>query len=200
MPFGASRSGLRGGSSLIEAPAPRGRENALRLTCVIISLLVLSCCLPGSVLSPTSEDANTDVADRASSLALVLDAVEFSASPASVYVGEEVTFFANATSTIGADLTFLIYFEYYTAGYENNTYSPYYVTTTSSPGNIVVPHIYDHVGNLSGGLGTYFRVRLYVGDGENTVYKGISVYVIDNVAPTIPLKLPEAIELTYRME
>lgn len=162
---------------------------------MILILLMFSCA--------SSLDTSTRAADPqmpARGLSVSIDDIEFVASPSLVYVGEEVTFFANASSSVGAELTFLIYFEYYTSAYQNNTYSPSYVTTSESPGNIVVTHTYDEIGNLSAALGTYFRVRLYVGDGENTVYKGISVYVIDNSAPTIPLRLPEAIERTYGLE
>ena len=112
--------------------------------------------------------------------------ITFSASPSNAYVNEEVTFFANASSdVIGATLTFLIYFDAFTfPGLSNNTASATSVNTTGNPGSVIVKYTYDAPGNYSDLNGPFFFVRLFVGDGTNTVeYPFIKVYMNYNSPP-----------------
>jgi hypothetical protein len=113
--------------------------------------------------------------------------VSFSASPSTAYVNEEVTFFANASSDVpAAALTFRIYFDGFT-GYpalNNNTASATSVNTTGNPGSVIVKYTYDGPGNYSDTNGPFFFVRLFVGDGTNTLeYPYIKVYVNYNMPP-----------------
>ncbi|MEW5747628.1 MAG: hypothetical protein AB1793_02405 [Candidatus Thermoplasmatota archaeon] len=122
--------------------------------------------------------------------------VDFSASPSRAYVGDTITFFANASSDVSPELTFTVYFDSLLASYANNTQSPVYSTTAGNPGFMTTTYAYDHLGNLSSASGTYFRAKLYVGDGTNTVSTSISVYIVDNAAPTFTLKLPGNVDVS----
>lgn len=174
----------------LRAPAGPRLLAALRLNMILIFVCALL--LASSLFAlpyGTSEDSNEP--PRASILAASI--INFVASPSRVYVGQEVTFYANATSSNpNATLTFVIFYDSQLAGGANNTASPTTTDVTGVPGNITRTFTYDHVGNLTGPLGTYFLATLYVSDGSTTVSKRIAVYVVENSAPTFSLRLPSA--------
>jgi hypothetical protein len=164
------------------------------LTLFCLSLLLLSTYV--SVLSipqevdegPAQEDP-VEQPFNARSQAIEAANVTLSASPNRVYVGEEVTFFANASSDVGTTLTFVMYYDILLADYSNNTHSPYSVNSTGNPGSIVTRFTYDRLGNLTASGVSYFRVRLYVSDGVQTVSKGVNVYVVENSPPVFVSRL-----------
>lgn len=131
---------------------------------------------------------------RSSTLATTI--VSFSASPSRAYVGDTVTFYANATSDVSSALHFTVYFDSLLPSLANNTASAVFETDTSNPGSVVTTYTYDHLGNLSGSSGTYFRARLYVGDGVDTVTLAISVYIVENAAPAFTLQLPSGLQIS----
>ncbi len=70
------------------------------------------------------------------------------ASPSHVYIGQNVSLFANATSdTVGATLRFTIFWDYYLPGFVLNAESPVTVVDTTSPGRVVAQHNYSQPGN-----------------------------------------------------
>ena len=157
---------------------------------MILSVMICLSCL--SVLDAVVPDSNDGVQGRSDGTVrtMATTLLTFSASPSRVYVGDTVTFFANASSDIATSLDFTLFFDSLLPSMANNTASPVFTTTTGNPGSLVTTFAYDHVGNLSGTSGTYFRAKLYVGDGANTVNLAISVYVVENAAPTFDLTLP----------
>jgi hypothetical protein len=109
----------------------------------------------------------------------------FAASPNPVYVGGEVTFWANATSSTSSPLTFTIYYDYLLPGPVVNPESPVSVNHTDSPGSIVQTYTYDSPGNFtspSPGLTCYF-VHLCVYDGGSNVSRTLQVMIKENTAP-----------------
>lgn len=125
--------------------------------------------------------------------ALAITISSFVASPNSVYVGEEVTFFANASSTVGSSLTFRIFYDGMKLPWTNNTASPTSINVTGNPGSIVQKFTYNRVGNFSGAQGNYSVAKLFVGDGASTVSTQIVVWVNErppNRAPRFSYQLP----------
>lgn len=118
------------------------------------------------------------------------------ASPSSVYVGEEVTFFANATSSSASSIKFTIYYDAIIPPPPTpNPASPVTVNITGNPGNVVQKYTYDHVGNLTGPGGQYFFVRLRVDDGVQNVSRSVLVYVNENRAPSFAPRPPSQMEV-----
>lgn len=115
--------------------------------------------------------------------------LSFTASPDRVYVGDEVTFTATATSTSSDSLTFILYYDaVIDTTQTNNTHSPYSVHVTDSPGTVTTTFTYDQLGNLTSGTDTFYVVRLVVGDGSATsATESISVFVTENKDPTFEL-------------
>jgi hypothetical protein len=126
--------------------------------------------------------------------------LSFVANPTRGYVNDTITFYANASSDTGSALNFTIYFDSMLPDYTNNTASPSYSTTTPNPGNVVTNYTYDRLGTIDGTSGTYFRVRLYVGDGSNVVTTAISVYIVENSAPVFNLELPNNVTISPGVE
>ncbi len=157
-------------------------------------LLTVSICLAftslQAALAPTVDDGQ----GRAHLLATTV--VSFSASPSRGYVGDTITFFANASSDVSTELTFTLYFDSLLADYSNNTESPVFTATTGNPGFMSTAHEYSYIGNLSSASGTYFRAKLYVGDGTNTVSTSLSVYIVENAPPTFSLELSGTIDVS----
>jgi hypothetical protein len=152
---------------------------------------------------PPQDPTSFEPLQRADSLTVENANITFSASPSYAYVNESVTFFANATSDVpAAALTFRIYFDGFTLpGLSNNTASATSVNTTGNPGSIVVNYTYKSPGNYSDANGKYFRARLFVGDGTNTVeYPAIRVHVDYNTAPSIIGYVPNPLPATKNIE
>ena len=153
-------------------------------------LLMLSMCLASGSIQAALFPAGGDHEGNGTAHLLATTIVDFSASPSRAYVGDTITFFANASSDVSSELTFTVYFDSLLANYANNTQSASYTTTTGNPGAMVTTYAYDHVGNLTSAYGTYFRAKIYVGDGANTVSNTITVYIVENAAPTFNPTFP----------
>ena len=113
------------------------------------------------------------------------------------YVNDTVTFYANATSSTGANLTFKLYFDSrLPPSGANNTASPYEIINTASPGSAVFNHTYDHPGNFTDSTGMYFFAKVWCSDGVTTS-REIKVYVNVNRAPVLAPGLPPISSTQY---
>ncbi len=113
------------------------------------------------------------------------------ASPSKAYVGQEVTFYVNATSDIlNSTITARIAYDAVLIGGGNNTASPWDTNVTTNPANIVFRHTYNEKGNLTDAYNSsYVRVRVWIQDNESsTVGKTIRVDV------NLPNRAPEWIQ------
>ena len=118
------------------------------------------------------------------------------ATSTTVYVGEEFTLSASASSDTSSNLVFTFYYDAVLDLEMNpNPHSPFTVHSTGSPGEVTTTWTYDRLGNLTGVIGSYYRVKLSVYDGTNTVNLSRSVYVIENTAPYFDLDLPDGYAL-----
>ncbi|MDH3364976.1 MAG: PKD domain-containing protein [Thermoplasmata archaeon] len=166
----------------------------MRTTTILISALLFAGFAAGALCGLYSAIIDSDEELRCSTLAANIQS--FSASPNRVYTGEEVTFTATASSTTpDTSLTFIIYYDAIVPPYPtNNTNSPYTVHVTDNPGTVTAKFTYDRLGNLTAGTDTYYCVRLVVSDGSATTDTNlISVYVMENRAPTFEVPLPESL-------
>jgi hypothetical protein len=118
---------------------------------------------------------------------VISSSLTLNASPSYVYVGEEVTFFANASSDVpGATLNFTIFYDYYLTPppyFVVNPYSPVTVNTTSSPGSVVTKYTYNTPGNWSQAGMFFFWVFLFVSDGYSNLSVSTQVFVNTNLPP-----------------
>jgi len=114
------------------------------------------------------------------------------------YVGNEVTFWAYATSdNPAATLTFTIYYDYYILPYPTlNPIPPVSVNVTTTPGVVITKFVYDHLGNFSSASGNYSWAFLSVTDGVTTTTRQIVVYVKENADPQFVVTLPPTIVAT----
>jgi hypothetical protein len=154
-------------------------------------------CLALAGGSPLAESEET----KAAEIALV-SGVTFTVSPNRVYVGEEVTFNATATTSVpGGTLYFSIYVDSWLDGSgTNNTESPVlYHNTTDSPASVSIPYTYDAAGPL-GTEDTYYVVTLRVSDGSDTKVRTLQVYVLENIAPSWIIYLPTMRQYTESNE
>jgi hypothetical protein len=77
---------------------------------------------------------------------MVSTIANFVAVPDYVNPGDEITFYANASSDDPlATLQFVIYYDSLLADYSNNTQSPMSVNYTATPGSVVTKFTYDAV-------------------------------------------------------
>lgn len=124
----------------------------------------------------------SDSSEKAGTLAAYM--ISSAVSPERVYVGEEVTFYANASSTIsGAMLNITIFFDYRLANGSVNPESPYQQVDMLAPAYFTTTYAYDHIGNLTDSYGTYFKAWIFVNDGSSTGEAALNVYVVENTAP-----------------
>jgi hypothetical protein len=113
-------------------------------------------------------------------------------SSATVYIGEEVDFDASASSTTGSQLIFTIYYDaILDIAQTPNPHSPFSVNVTDNPGDVTTTYTYDRLGNLTSFGVSYYRAKLSVYDGTNTVNLTRTVYVKENSAPTFELDLED---------
>ena len=152
------------------------------VSALIVLLLSISTVL-GVLQLQTSDTVGPNRAD-----AQDIDFATFTivASPSQASVGQEVTFFVNATSTIpNSTLTISIFFDAVIPPNINNTHSPYAVNVTGNPGNAVFKHTYTQPGNFTDAYNvSYLFVRAYVQDNESgTTFKRIRLDVNYNKAP-----------------
>ncbi|HIH00822.1 TPA: PKD domain-containing protein [Thermoplasmata archaeon] len=166
---------------------------------VLIVLLFSSFSL-GSALMLDEAPAGGDEQELSAGV-LAVNFTELKATPTRVYVGEPVTFYANASSdNPGATMTITIYYDYFLAdGSTVNPSSPVSVNVTSTPARVVTTFTYDHIGNASDASGTYFFVRMAAYDGATTSTKSTKVYVVDNTAPILLSKPPATLWPTYQV-
>jgi hypothetical protein len=166
---------------------------------VVLILLCISSLGLGAVLTHCcqSPDDGRSLAARP----LAISFTELKISPTRVYVGEPVTFYANTTSdNPSATITVTMYYDYFLAdGFTVNPASPTDVTVTTNPANVVTTYTYDHIGNLSDTVGTYFFIRMVASDGASTSTRSSKVYVVDNSAPILLSKPPTTIWPTYEL-
>ncbi|MGB2581858.1 MAG: PKD domain-containing protein [Thermoplasmata archaeon] len=111
---------------------------------------------------------------------------EFGVSPQYAYVGEEVTFFANASSSTSSTLRFTIFYDAYIPPFPTvNPASAVTVNDTGNPGNVVQKFTYNALGNFTftGEDITFFWVRLYVDDGTTNISSLAQVFVKLNSPP-----------------
>ncbi|UCE92244.1 MAG: PKD domain-containing protein [Methanobacteriota archaeon] len=160
---------------------------------ILVSVLLLTGFLSGALCGLNSITTDSDEELRCSTLAASIQS--FDASPDRAYTGEEVTFTATASSTTSTSLTFIIYYDAIVPPFPtNNTNSPYTVHVTDNPGTVTATFTYDRLGNLTSGTDTFYCVRLVVNDGSATTATDlISVYVIENTAPTFESALPKSL-------
>jgi PKD repeat protein len=171
----------------------RRRVSSLIAALTILLSSIIACSLGAQDSRVVEGDDDLAAGIQATSI------ISFTATPSRVYVGEEVTFEASASSTLpSATLHFVIFFDSLLSDkITNNTASPYYeTTTTDDPATITAAFTYDHVGNLSGASGTFFVATLYVSDGSETSRTSIAVYVVENTAPLWELSLPPLLQFT----
>ncbi len=110
------------------------------------------------------------------------------ASPSAAYVGEEITFFANAsTDVVGAMLTFTIFYDYLVKPYPTvNPHSAFTVIKTmTNPATIVTKHTYSTVGNYTSGGRYFFWVYVFVNDGTENITNYLQVRVNYNSPPQL---------------
>ncbi len=165
----------------------------LRLVSIVAAVLVATGGIMVVVFGPEADPA-TDGELRSGISATTINS--FTVSPSTAYVGEPVTFTASASSTTGSQLTFTFFYDATDNPYPtNNTESPYTTHTTGNPGTVTTEFTYDRLGNLTFGTTSGYVVRLFVGDGSDTVSLSKTVYVIDNTAPRFEVPLPTTLTL-----
>lgn len=168
-----------------------------RSVLIVLMLLCLSfvCVLDSNFWSPDPFEDGEKVSS------LDVQSPSFTCSPRISYVGDVVTFYVNASSTIvGAMLNITIYFDYSLSDGSVNPESAYFSTDALAPAYITTTHSYDHIGNLSDGTGTYFRAYVFIKDGSVTPYEApLRVYVFGNTAPSLLNKPASTIYPTYEV-
>jgi len=123
---------------------------------VFAAILLLGLSVP--MLEQTSE-----MPARSSTIYLLS---AFAVSPSTwAYVGDTVTFFANATSDSGTTLNFTIYYDYLLANGSINPCSPVSVDTTPNPGSISKTYVYNAPGNYTYSDDNQYVVHLVINDG-----------------------------------
>ena len=111
---------------------------------------------------------------------------------ATVYIDEEVTFEASAHADSGSQLVFTIYYDAVLDLEQTpNPNSPLSVNFTGNPGEITTTYVYDRLGNLTSFGVSYYRVKLSVFDGTDTLNVTRTVYVKENSAPLFELDLED---------
>ena len=160
----------------------------------VVALLLLSPVLTLASNNDSSAqiqaDPHTDAGVEATA---VITQVTLTASPSMAYVGDEITFFANATSDIpAANLTFTIFYDYFNLS-GVNVYSAFTVNNTTNPGSVVTKHTYSTIGNYSDAQNNYFFWAIaYAFDGiDNLSSIPIQVFVNYNRAPWLRQPPPD---------
>jgi hypothetical protein len=150
-------------------------QNPKVLVLIVVTFLMSVQILHIAALQPPRPE------DENSARSALVTISNFTISPLSVYVGQTVHLFANASSDVGTGLTFTVYYDYLLAdGITPNPYSPTSVNSTGNPGSMMQTHVYEWAGNLSGST---FAVALLVYDGVTTKRSVKPVTVLENAAP-----------------
>ena len=115
----------------------------------------------------------------------------FIISPTSAYVGQVITFNVTATSDVGTNLTFTIYYDYYLSNMTPNPDSPTSVNVTGNPGMALTEYIYTEPGPVSGN----YYVRVYIDDGFEVKYITKRITIRDNSPPKFNSDLGDLLPL-----
>lgn len=136
----------------------RGSRKALMSVVLVAFFLSQLVAAPLSPVDPETSEGERTARTAAITKSLVI-------SPTTARVGEEITFFANASSDMASMLNFTIYYDYTFANGSLNPYSPVSINVTGNPGAVVTKFTYSEPGNLTGGA---YSVALVVYDGFST--------------------------------
>jgi len=143
----------------------------------------------------------------ASTLSITTPTIQTSPSREHVLVGEQVTFYINATSDIvGTTLNFTIYFDYYLADGSVNPDSPVVHVTTGNPGAVEEYYTYYTVGNCTTypveDDDSYYVIRVEVDDGVSPPAAPgyLLLWVFDNTAPYFTLAPPASLSVDWGEE
>lgn len=191
-------NGNNGGLRDVFSVEKKIRRAASSLWQYLFAFVLLS---PSVAVLLTDGGISSDGLNKSDTLNVVSTSVVFATSANSTtpaFVGDTVTFWAYAVSDVGADLTFTIYFDYWLAyPAPLNPSGGFSVNVATSPGSVMVTHVYDHAGNITYPAGTAFLARMTVTDGFNTVTKGpLPVYVLGNRPPVFNYSLPSPLIVT----
>lgn len=169
---------------------------------LIVALLVSQLLTAGLALFVQGSTGVTSPAERtASTMYVASSSIEVSPSREHILVGQEVTFYLNATSdVVGATLNFTIYYDYFLADGSVNPSSAVDVVSSANPGAVVTQYTYTSVGNCTTipivSADPYYVVRLVIDDGMSSpVTKSLLVWVYENTAPYFTMAPPETVSV-----
>ena len=158
---GSQDHSSNGLSAVLQTSVRRSKRGAKLLIILLLVAVLLSQILV--VISPSLSPSASEE-DKLAKVALIT--ASFSISPTTGRIGEEITFFANASSDVASMLNFTIYYDYVLAdGVTPNPYSPVSRNVTGNPGSVITKFTYGAVGNCTGGT---YQVALLVFDGFTT--------------------------------
>jgi len=173
----------------------RGRTVAKLLAITILLLLlspVLSLASSNGLSHPTSAGSH---ASPRLAVPMAITGLTLTASPSTAFVGQEITFFANASSdNSSANLTFTIFYDYYDANFSVNSNSSVTVNTTSNPGSVITKHTYSRPGSILLGNDFLFWVELFVSDGTDNQTTYTYVFVNFNRPPEFRSPPPDPLQ------
>ena len=152
-------------STKLSADSQTPKHRSKRSAKLLVVLLLVAFFLPQVLvaLSPSlsSGTSEEDIPARAA-----LITASLAISPMTGRIGEEITFFANASSDVASTLNFTIYYDYVLAdGVTLNPYSPVSWNDTGNPGLVITKFTYDAPGPCTGST---YQVALFVYDGVTT--------------------------------
>lgn len=186
-----------------------GKKGFCRRTVLSLSVLlfVTQLILVSPVMSYMDLMDDQPVGQVPASAMAVTDAtLQVSPNREHVLIGQEITFYQNATSDIsGSNLTFTIYYDYLLADGSVNPNSPVEVTTSGNPGAVMTYHTYDSIGNCTTipivSEDPYYIVRMVVSDGSaTTITRNLAVWVFDNSEPYFTTAPPETKSVTWGVD
>lgn len=164
---------------------PAGRS-AGRMPLVILAAIVVIMGASASLFAGLVVDSSDEDDGSIPASTQVVTFQSFVAAPNPAYVGEEVTFWVNASSSTGTNLTFTLFYDMYLPGFIPNPDSAVTVNVTGNPGSIVQKFTYNSLGNFTRPEDpsvTYFVARVYVNDGDDNKSQMIGVDVVLNGPP-----------------
>ena len=171
------------------------RPPVYRLAVILLAVMCFGVCACSALVS--NQDAGPQIEDDADipARSQAVTIISFTASPKPAYVGEEVTFWANASTNTGTTLTFTIFFDALLPGSPvplPNPDSGVSVNVTGNPGSVVQTFTYNSLGNFTypeDPTASYYYARLWVDDGTYNVSRMFTMIVKLNSPPefiTIP--------------
>ncbi|UCE91586.1 MAG: PKD domain-containing protein [Methanobacteriota archaeon] len=181
----AHRNATSGDAGMRKMVRPAG-QSAYRLPAIILAAVLMTVGASASLMFGLVGDHSDNSDEGIPASTQVVTFQSFIASPSPAYVGEEVTFWVNASSNTGTSLTFTIFFDMFLPGYIPNPDSGVSVNVTGNPGSVVQKFTYNSLGNFTRPEDpsmTYFIVRVYVNDGSFNQSQTIGVDVVLNGPP-----------------